>query len=129
VLNFNEGNLVKKKYNSVKPEYQNTLYDQRLAEQSLLLYQMNNQDPYFTVIKKLYLAHLINRYVAVILWLRYGLNIKGVNLEKAKYTFYLIIMILPKPLHLLKIKYYSMSDGNIIKRNYRKFKRIFRNRQ
>jgi hypothetical protein len=124
VLDFNEKKAVNRQLVPCEPEFRNTLYDQRIAEQATLLYAMNNVNPYSSVIKKLYSGQLIGRYSAVRLWFVYGFVFSGFNAQSIKTSHSLLLTVLPRPLLFIKNLYFNVSDTNILKKQYRKCKRV-----
>lgn len=109
-------------YLPLEPEFQNLLYDQRVAEQASLLYGMNRINPYYSIISKLYSSGLINGYQAWRIWILFGLKFSGVSRLSIKSSYSLFLTLLPKPKTYIKRLYFNLGDENIIKSTYRKFK-------
>jgi len=121
LMHFNESNWTRT--DSLAPiEFENTLYDQRLAEQAGLLWKMNHRNPYFNTLENLYNNGLISRKNYLKLWFKSG--IKGTHsvVEKINFSWKSILRILPHPIDVVKTYYASVNDNNVIKKYYKTVK-------
>jgi hypothetical protein len=128
ILDSGEAKGFNRKYIAIDNEFQNLLYDQRLAEQSRSVFKMNGTNPYYSVISELFSKKLIRRYDALKLWFCYGLFYSGLNGITIKLSCSLLVQALPNPILSIKRVYNNLSDGNIAKKSYKQLKYILKSK-